>query len=75
LENCGSDALSQLQSALENHQLELIDKSEGMMVMEYAYINFNGYEYAAGCPDKAKGIWLQFKRDASKRKTSNKFQV
>ena len=75
MENCGSSALSTLQSALENNQLELIDKSEGMMVMEYAYINFNGYEYAAGCSDKAKGIWLQIKRDASKRKQSNKFQV
>ena len=60
---------------IENGNLELIDKSNGMMTMEYAYANFNGNEYAAGCPDKAKGIWIQFKRDATKRKQSNKFQV
>ena len=60
---------------LENGNLELIDKSDGMMTMEYAYANFSGYEYAAGCPDKAKGIWIQFKRDATRRKQSNKFQV
>ena len=73
--NCDHDALLNLQSMLENGNLELIDKSNGMMTMEYAYANFNGNEYAAGCPDKAKGIWIQFKRDATKRKQSNKFQV
>ena len=66
-----------LQSMLENNNLELVEKSDEMMTMKYSYINFNGKEYAAGCPDKAKGIWVQLKRDASKRNESNnsKFQV
>ena len=73
--NCDYDVLLDLQAMLENGNLELIDKSEGMMTIEHAYANFIGNEYAAGCPDKAKGIWIQFKRDATKRKQSNKFQV